>query len=75
MDTLSRRTFLRLAMEAVFGVVQFTVFSAAELRDAQAHPEKYEDLQVRVCGWNVCWNDLPRSEQDKYIERAEAIAP
>ena len=75
MDTLSRRTFLRLAMEAVFGVVQFTVFSAEELRDAQAHPEKYEDLQVRVCGWNVRWNDLPRSEQDKYIERAEAIAP
>ncbi|MGN0851813.1 MAG: pyruvate formate lyase family protein [Kiritimatiellia bacterium] len=54
-------------------VVQFTVFSAEELKDAQRHPEKYEDLQVRVCGWNVRWNDLPKSEQDKYITRAEAI--
>ncbi len=54
-------------------VIQFTVFSAAELRDAQAHPEKYENLQVRVCGWNVRWNDLSKTEQDTYIRRAENI--
>ena len=54
-------------------VIQFTVFSAEELRDAQAHPEKYENLQVRVCGWNVRWNDIPRAEQDAYIRRAENI--
>ena len=54
-------------------VIQFTVFSAEELRDAQAHPEKYENLQVRVCGWNVRWNDLCKAEQDAYIRRAEAI--
>ena len=54
-------------------VIQFTVFSAEELRDAQAHPEKYENLQVRVCGWNVRWNDLCKSEQDAYIRRAENI--
>ncbi len=55
------------------GVVQFTVFSAEELRDAQAHPEKYENLQVRVCGWNVRWNDMCKEEQDTYIRRAENI--
>ena len=54
-------------------VIQFTVFSAEELRDAQAHPEKYENLQVRVCGWNVRWNDLSKGEQDTYIRRAENI--
>ena len=54
-------------------VIQFTVFSAEELRDAQAHPEKYENLQVRVCGWNVRWNDMSKAEQDAYIRRAEAI--
>ena len=54
-------------------VIQFTVFSAEELRDAQAHPGKYENLQVRVCGWNVRWNDLSRAEQDAYIRRAENI--
>ncbi len=55
------------------GVIQFTVFSAEELRDAQAHPEKYENLQVRVCGWNVRWNDLSKTEQDAYIRRAENV--
>ena len=54
-------------------VIQFTVFSAEELRDAQAHPEKYENLQVRVCGWNVRWNDLVKAEQDAYITRAENV--
>jgi len=54
-------------------VIQFTVFCAEELRDAQAHPEKYENLQVRVCGWNVRWNDLSKSEQDAYIRRAENV--
>ena len=54
-------------------VIQFTVFSAEELRDAQAHPERYENLQVRVCGWNVRWNDLSKTEQDTYIRRAENV--
>ena len=54
-------------------VIQFNVFDAEELRDAQKHPERYENLQVRVCGWNVRWNDLPRAEQDAYIRRAENI--
>ena len=54
-------------------VIQFTVFSAEELKDAQAHPEKYENLQVRICGWNVRWNDLSRKEQDAYIRRAENV--
>ena len=56
------------------GVIQFTVFSADELRDAQAHPEKYESLQVRICGWNVRWNDMCKAEQDAYIRRAENVS-
>jgi len=53
--------------------IQFIVISPEELRDAQKHPEKYENLQVRVCGWNVRWNDIPKKEQDEYILRAERI--
>ncbi len=53
--------------------IHFNIFSAAELRDAQEHPERYENLQVRVCGWNVRWNDLSRKQQDAYILRAENI--
>ena len=53
--------------------IHFNVMDVETLRDAQKHPENYQDLQVRVCGWNVLWNDLPLSEQEKYIEQAEAL--
>ena len=70
-----------LAMKALLDVyrkngglaLQFNLFDAAALRDAQEHPEKYQNLQVRVCGWNVLWNNLSRPEQDAYIARAEAL--
>ena len=51
------------------------VVSPELLREAQRHPEKYENLQVRVAGWNIRWNDIPRKEQDEYIRRAESVAP
>lgn len=53
--------------------IQFNVFNADTLRDAQKHPEKYKNLQVRVCGWNVLWNNLSKKEQNAYIKRAENI--
>ena len=31
------------------------------------------NLQVRVAGWNVRWNDIPRKEQDEYIARIETV--
>lgn len=53
--------------------MHFNVFDAETLKKAQKHPENYRNLQVRVCGWNVLWNNLSRSEQDMYIRRAEAL--
>lgn len=53
--------------------LQFNIFNAEILRDAQKNPEKYRNLQVRVCGWNVLWNNLGKKEQDAYILRAENI--
>lgn len=53
--------------------IQFNVFNADTLRDAQKHPDKYKNLQVRVCGWNVLWNNLSKDEQEAYIKRAENI--
>lgn len=50
------------------------VFDADTLRDAQAHPEKYGDLQIRVCGWNVLWNNIRKEEQDGFIRQAEALS-
>ena len=53
--------------------IQFNVVSPEELRAAQRDPAKYANLQVRVCGWNVRWIDMPKFEQDEYILRAERI--
>ena len=53
--------------------IQFNIFDAAILRDAQAHPEKYENLQVRVCGWNVRFNDLETDAQNTFIRQAETL--
>lgn len=53
--------------------LQFNVFNADTLKAAQKNPEKYKNLQVRVCGWNVLWNNLSKAEQDAYITRAENI--
>ncbi len=53
--------------------VQFNVVSPETLRDAQAHPEQYRNLQIRVTGWNVLWNDIPKKLQDSYILRAETV--
>ena len=68
---------MRTVIETYFAngglVIQFNIHDAAVLRDAQKHPEKYENLQVRVTGWNVRWNDIPKVEQDKFILRAERI--
>ena len=53
--------------------LNINIVSSETLRDAQAHPEKYENLQVRVAGWNIRWNDIPRKEQDEYIARIETV--
>ena len=53
--------------------IQINVFNAETLKDAQKNPDKYKNLQVRVCGWNVLWNHLSRAEQDAYIRRAETV--
>ena len=51
--------------------IQFNIFDAELLRDAQRSPEKYANLQVRVCGWNVRFADLAPEEQEMFIAKAE----
>ena len=52
--------------------LQFNIFDADTLRAAQQAPEKYANLQVRVCGWNVRFLHLSPEEQDMFIAKAEA---
>ena len=54
--------------------MHFNIFDASELKDAQRNPEKYRGMQIRVCGWNVRFTEMDRSEQDMYIRRAESIS-
>ena len=44
---------------------------AATLRDAQAHPEKYPNLQVRISGWSWFFTQMEKNFQDEFIRRAE----
>lgn len=53
--------------------IQFNIFDVDTLLDAQKHPENYETLQVRICGWNALWNKIPQKEQDAYILRAKKV--
>ncbi len=51
--------------------IQFNVVSADTLRDAQAHPEKYRDLIVRVAGYSDYFCDITKALQDEIISRTE----
>ncbi len=53
--------------------MHINVFSADTLRKAQREPEKYKDLQIRVCGWNVLFNNINKEEQDGFIRQAESL--
>ncbi len=66
---------LAAMIEAYFALggrhVQFNVVDTDTLRDAQAHPERYPDLVVRVSGYCAYFTDLGRSIQDDIIARTE----
>lgn len=49
--------------------MQFNVVSRETLLDAQAHPEKYKGLVVRVAGYSALFTTLSKSLQDDIINR------
>ncbi len=51
--------------------MQFNVVDKETLLDAQAHPEKYSGLVVRVAGYSALFTTLSKSLQDDIIKRTE----
>ena len=49
--------------------IQFNTLSSKTLLDAQAHPENYRDLLVRVAGYSTQFVHLSKTLQDSIIRR------
>ena len=74
-DTPRGRRNLAAMIQAYFSLgafhVQFNTVSTEVLRKAQAHPEQYRDLLVRVAGYSTQFVNLSREMQDAIIARTE----
>jgi formate C-acetyltransferase len=66
LDAMLRAYFLAGGQE-----MQINSADTAELRAAQAHPERYRDLVVRVAGFSAFFVSLTRDMQDEIIARTE----
>ncbi|MDA3960335.1 MAG: hypothetical protein PF961_06070 [Planctomycetota bacterium] len=53
--------------------LQIACVSAAQLRDAQCHPERHRDLLVRIAGFNARFVELSALEQQEIVARAEHV--
>lgn len=72
-NTKRGRSNLGSIIQAFFSLgafhVQFNTISTETLRKAQATPEEYKDLLVRVAGYSTQFVNLSRSMQDAIIAR------
>jgi 4-hydroxyphenylacetate decarboxylase large subunit len=51
--------------------IQYNVVDSKVLKDAQANPENYRELLVRVAGFTQYWVELGKPIQDEVISRTE----
>lgn len=50
--------------------VHYNILDTEVLKAAKKNPEKYPNLQVRLCGWNVLFSSLSEKEKDEFIARS-----
>ena len=51
--------------------VHYNVLDTEILEEARRNPEKYRNLQVRLCGWNALFTSLSDWEQLEFIARSQ----
>ncbi|MEG1958224.1 MAG: glycine radical domain-containing protein, partial [Lachnospiraceae bacterium] len=51
--------------------IQFNVIDSQTLKEAQAHPEEYQNLIVRVAGYSDYFHNLSADLQNEIIQRTE----
>lgn len=65
-------SLLKIFMAKGGFATHINVVSSETLKKAQKNPEKYKNLQVRLCGWNVYFTDLDIEMQNNLIKSMEA---
>lgn len=65
--------FIRAFVELKVLHCQFNVISAGTLREAQEHPENYQNLVIRVAGYSAFFVSLDKGLQDDIIRRTEHL--
>ena len=63
--------YIKGALEAGVWHMQFNIVDQATLLDAKAHPEKHQDLIVRVAGYSAFFVGLSEKLQEDVIGRTE----
>lgn len=65
------RDYMRTWYDLGIDHVQFNVVSSSLLRAAQAEPQKYSDLVVRVAGYSAIFVEVDKELQEAIIARTE----
>ncbi len=67
-------SLIRTFVELKGSQLQFNVLDAETLREAQDHPEDYNDLLVRIAGYSARFVNIGKRLQDEIIARTEGLA-
>ena len=66
---------LKGLIDSYFGsggfAVQGNILNSKMLREAKENPQKYKNLQIRVCGWNEYFVRLSDDMQETFIRQCE----
>ena len=69
MDAALMASIVRVFAKKGSHMMQPNCNSVEALLDAQRHPERHQDLLVRVCGFSARFVSLSKRWQDEVIER------